>query len=206
MLIGLSGIFGAGKDAAALILEKHYGFQRFSFADCLKRELEVALRAALIPNGLPEKGREAFLTCLALGYLNPFAKPTPPEMRILMQQWGTEFRRAQDENYWVNKLRRSWEAVGRPDAAVPDTRFYNEAHWVRSENGLIFLINSGDRVAHNYDHRQLAHESERFALEQLANPTLVNYIVDNTMDDPTLGWLTSEIVDTYEMAAHGLAA
>ena len=42
--------------------------------------------------------------CLALGQLDPWSKPTTQEMRNLLQLWGTEFRREQNPDYWVEKV------------------------------------------------------------------------------------------------------
>jgi hypothetical protein len=52
----------------------------------------------------------------------------------LLQWWGTEFRRAQDENYWVNKLFASIPS-NTDIAIVSDVRFPNEADGIVDRGG-----------------------------------------------------------------------
>lgn len=189
MLIGLSGVMGAGKDAAADVLVHKYGFKRFTFAQALKDEVQVALASQIIPKGIHDAGRDAFLACLALELLNPFVKPTPPEIRVLLQQWGTEFRRKQDENYWVKKVQAAWYALGKPDACITDVRFGNELEWVQSEGGICVLIER-ETI---YDPNLLRHESERLVTQR----HLFNAIVDNKVHDPSLRRLEHAVTQVY---------
>lgn len=52
----------------------------------------------------------------------------------LLQWWGTEYRRAQDENYWVKKTFASIPA-NLDIAMITDVRFPNEVEGVRSRGG-----------------------------------------------------------------------
>jgi len=198
MLIGLGGFAGSGKDAAADILCDQFGFRRTSFAAALKDEIQVALAAKLIPEGLSQVGQEAFLTCLALDQLDPFVKPTTPEMRLLLQQWGTEFRRAQSVNYWVRKVRNAWYALGRPNTVVTDVRFYNEVDWVKSESGITAVV---QRIYRHYETGVLEymHESERLPYDLNA----FDLTIDNTR---TLKHLVGEVSRFHEKAYVRLAA
>lgn len=184
MLIGLSGLMGSGKDAAAEILVRDYGFVRKAFADRLKEEIKMALEAEIVPEGIHEAGQDAFLTCLALGILDPFSKPTSPEMRTLLQQWGTEFRRRQDADYWVNKVFKSWIADGRPDTVITDVRFTNEIKRLVDEGGIPILVD-GRRQCVTTE----LHESERLA----ARRSLFHYFINNTVEDPSLRFLSREV-------------
>lgn len=65
------------------------------------------------------------------------------QFRPILQWWGTEFRRAQDENYWVKKLH--WKALAKREKfiVVGDVRFENEAGYLKLNGGLIIRIERG---------------------------------------------------------------
>lgn len=149
--IGLVGPIGCGKSTAAKILRDKHGFVILSFASALRHEVaEVTLHGKEIPNDLIYESRRgnALLQELAtlLGEVSslpidqtardPYFKPTHAKMRRIMQLWGTEFRRDQDVNYWVNKLALdmgSFISEGR-SVVCDDVRFFgNEMifhnHW-----------------------------------------------------------------------------
>ncbi|MEN6534623.1 MAG: hypothetical protein ABFD89_13225 [Bryobacteraceae bacterium] len=134
-LIGLAGRMGSGKDTVAAMLAPH-GYERFAFADGLRREVEAAMLEKYAPPGcLSDDAVEAFLYA-------PIAeirsKPTTPRMRALLQQWGTEYRRGQDPDYWTGIMRERLSTVGA--AAISDVRFANEAELVRELGGEVWLI------------------------------------------------------------------
>lgn len=58
----------------------------------------------------------------------------------LLQWWGTEYRRAQNSNYWVDQ----WKAGLNPKANIimsTDMRFFNEAAAVKSVGGFTIQVN-----------------------------------------------------------------
>lgn len=58
----------------------------------------------------------------------------------LLQWWGTEYRRAQNSNYWVDQ----WKAAINPKADIvltTDMRFINEAEAVKSVGGFTVQVN-----------------------------------------------------------------
>lgn len=64
----------------------------------------------------------------------------PPLMRALLQNYGTEVRRKDHPEYWVNKWK---DAVGEStavDIVCDDVRFLNEAEAVRSVGGIVVRI------------------------------------------------------------------
>jgi enamine deaminase RidA (YjgF/YER057c/UK114 family) len=135
MLIGLTGYAGSGKDTVADILVRDHGFKRYAFAD---------------------KMREALLT------LNPFveecglslqdilsnetwdeAKRRYPEVRELLQRFGTEVGRAMfGEDFWVDLVARQIEdeLPWGSNVVMTDVRFANEANWVYHEFGTVLRI------------------------------------------------------------------
>lgn len=131
-LIGFAGMQGAGKDYMYGYLDGLLDGQevhRVAFADGVREEVAYEIFTAL---GLPTTGVEA----------RSWKKPYTDGQRWLLQQWGTEFRRAQDPDYWVkygldyirrNELRADvW--------CVTDVRFENEAEAIRSEGGVVVQV------------------------------------------------------------------
>lgn len=63
-------------------------------------------------------------------------------VRRLLQWWGTEYRRAQDPDYWTEAWGRKIEQydLSRTHILVDDVRFMNELEVVRSHGGQIVKI------------------------------------------------------------------
>ena len=117
-LLGFSGKMASGKDSVADAVMSRLGLAdaiHYSFATPLKEEVDVALKLARdgrtseIMSTLGVHDGDVggkFLTLLndALA-VDPTAsaRTRTPEMRRVLQFWGTEIRRAEDYNYWVNK-------------------------------------------------------------------------------------------------------
>lgn len=135
-IIGLAGKMGAGKDTVASILA-NYGYVRHGFADSLRDEVAEALFNPDFdePECLSSLAREAF-RCATTDEV--YRKPTTPRMRALLQEWGTEFRRAQREDYWVSIMREKLTGVDR--ACISDVRFADEAALVREMGGKVWII------------------------------------------------------------------
>lgn len=66
-------------------------------------------------------------------------------VRRLLQVWGTEYRRWQDEDYWVKALR-AWLACREPgeNVVVDDVRFRNEAELIHERGGLLVRLEPWD--------------------------------------------------------------
>lgn len=160
ILLGLAGHAGSGKDTVADYLCQQYGFIQFSFSDFLYAEISAAF-------GLDDesllRGREtkevqterlALNWCqdrefigtvvgvLAAENENTFFPlgEMPLSPRQILQWWGTEYRRKQDPNYWVNQaadfvfgLRGKYPYPELAPQYFVNTsvRFENERQWVR---------------------------------------------------------------------------
>jgi hypothetical protein len=100
------------------LADKH-GFTILSFAFELKMELVAA----------------------GFDYHDVWLKPTSPEMRALLQAWGT-MRRKQDPMYWIDKLMLKVERAiedGR-DIAIDDMRYVNEAEALAQEGAVLVRV------------------------------------------------------------------
>ena len=125
-LIGLAGHAGAGKDHTYHTLVEMFPdwkVARVAFADGVRMEVEEALTEGLARTHLP-----------AL-----WEKPYSYEVRRLLQWWGTELRRAEDEDYWVKKGIERIEGYERfaDLVVVTDVRFENEAVAIREAGGIV---------------------------------------------------------------------
>jgi len=165
IVIGLTGLAGAGKDTVADVLVTHAGFTKLAFADRLRLEVAGAFalgdRAGLLSD---REGKEqptdllsmrqckspSFIACCAAW--DSFEQPDwdhaawaaqPRSPREVMQLWGTEYRRAESPTYWLDQLVQrikdlNWD--GRDRFVVSDVRFGNEAAGVRMLGGEIWRI------------------------------------------------------------------
>lgn len=106
--------------------------RRYAFADALKREVNAAAVAAggmknLIEGGVPSYGM--LPDWVKFDPNAPMDDPLCPmgKQRTLLQWWGTEYRRNQDEDYWVKQLVYTVSCEMPEFALVTDFRFPNEA-------------------------------------------------------------------------------
>lgn len=167
MILGLAGRAGAGKDTAADVLCAGHGFFRMAFADALRREIVEAF--GIDPGLFAVDTKEVTTSALAIGRCNHgdflslmmragYSASTPRSPRQIMRWWGTEFRRAQNPDYWLDRAAETLDAAlqrGYRRIVITDLRFCNEANFIRRYNGQIWRIRR-DVV----DKRPIEHESE----------------------------------------------
>ena len=105
--------------------------RRYAFADALKREVNTA---AYLAGGMAKLITEE----VNYGRIPIWVKydPNAPmddplcplgKQRLLLQWWGTDYRRSQDEDYWVKQLKKVVEQDKPEFALITDFRFPNEA-------------------------------------------------------------------------------
>lgn len=70
------------------------------------------------------------------------------ESRLAIQYWGTDVRRSQDTNYWINQLVKMIvsELNNGNSVEISDVRFENEADSILDLNGKIIRIELPDKV------------------------------------------------------------
>lgn len=181
MLIGLSGPAGVGKDTIADYLVETHGFTKFSFSDALYREVSEAFGIPveeLQRRETKEMPRPTLmLENLGVTYddacAHPFAQVALPlvplprgQIRSLMsvplsprwvlQRWGTDYRRAQDPDYWIKKTAlwvQAWLDVTKDDGEYhgglvnTSVRFPNERAFIEKLNGLVWHVRRRDTGA-----------------------------------------------------------
>ncbi len=151
-ILGLMGDYpGVGKDTVAEYLVANHGFKRFAFADLLYEELSQAYGvtvAELSRRDLKEtyQRRFALRFCKDLEFSRVFRKVHPEvwldmplSPRLLLRTWGTEYRRAQDEDYWARPVFTEIDATS-GDSVVTDPRLENELSGVAERKGRLVRI------------------------------------------------------------------
>ena len=156
-IIGLTGLEGAGKDSAAEILHRHRIAFPVAFADALRQEVsrsfsvdmhELTCRATKeLPSELLALWRSTDLSFVsAVLASHPETDPNEPQSpRQIMRWWGTEYRRAQDPEYWIKAMREriAWAdgiPLPAPAIVITDVRFGNEADLIREMGGQIWRM------------------------------------------------------------------
>lgn len=202
MLIGFSGKAWVGKTTAAKYLEKEHGAIRLSFAAEVKREVRDFLLSVgiLCPSeylyGQKEKDKKIFFkprkivenpSYEYLQFLKDFIKKYAYydgqewvyfTGRQLLQWWGTDLRRKQDEDYWINQI--PWDALASDRLYVfDDVRFPNEFKAIAERHGLLVKIirpNVPEEV--RYDHSsETALDAFKFHCEIMNNREVENLYV-----------------------------
>lgn len=158
MVIGFIGFKQVGKSTAAKYLQETYGGVRINMKDALVAEikqnfpdlLEQIARTRDWDNGLDRAIDDLFAD-------------KPPLMRALLQNYGTEVRRRDNNNYWVNKW--TEEALKHHDSliVVDDVRFINEAEAVKALGGIIVWlvrddITTGGNHSSETEHLSIPHD------------------------------------------------
>jgi hypothetical protein len=146
MIIGFGNKARQGKDTCCESIQEWYGVDKVvcvNMADALRRELTAAIDAA--------GGLQNFMNSPVPGIhlpswvqLDPNPIMTDPLLPhgkhpLLLQWWGTNYRRATDSDYWVKKF---VEAIKLEDriVVVSDVRFRNEAKAIRDMGGILVNV------------------------------------------------------------------
>ncbi len=160
-IIALAGLAGSGKDTAADMLVLHAGFIKLAFADALRTEVAAAFgmggeRGLFEDRQAKETPtrRLALDRCWSAGFVKAVVTAAgapaggewmgaPRSPRQIMQWWGTEYRRAQQEDYWCKRMGLRIDGMlllGHRRIVITDCRFENEAAVVRRLGGVLWQM------------------------------------------------------------------
>lgn len=180
-LLGFAGFASAGKDTAGDVLVQRCGFVKFSFSDALYVEVAAAFDIAiefLKDRAHKERQTElmALWRCRDEGFVDRMIDAGQGQHQVhsprdILQWWGTEYRREQDQDYWVKRARdfyRQQIAAGAPGLVNCSVRFRNEAEWIRSESGAVVRIQRHGVGAVN------AHVSDRPLPAEYVSAEIIN--------------------------------
>jgi adenylate kinase family enzyme len=152
MIIGFTGYKQSGKSTASAYIQEKTGAVRVNFKDALIAEVAQNFPTLLTEIAKVTDSKDLFTE-------------KPPLMRALLQEYGTEVRRCDNPNYWVDK----WLATAGeyPNVVVDDVRFLNEAKAVKDMGGTIVRIVRNDIVSTD------SHSSETEMEQILVDHTIV---------------------------------
>ena len=137
-LIALTGFKHTGKTVAAKYLESK-GYVRHNFKDALITELKERF-PDLLKDILKVYVREDMVNVFTIDDLFNYK---PPLMRALMVNHGTEVRRRENPDYWVNNWMFTVAKENYPfkqNIVTDDVRFLNEAKAVKDAGGTIIRL------------------------------------------------------------------
>lgn len=117
MIFGIHGKAGAGKDTIGLMIQKLAGYQPHSFGEAIYREVAQAFQVSqeYLADRCIKEQPQAALSLMHCGdntFLNLMLEKYAAEEdsltrarspRWVLQQWGTEYRRNEDPEYWIKK-------------------------------------------------------------------------------------------------------
>lgn len=142
-VIGLIGGRGSGKTTCANYLNTHYNFQEFSFADPVKKIVEIVygFDYETLKGDTPEKREKRVSTRDPVWDKN---------MIQAMQFIGTElFRDHMDQDVWIKIMKRNIENLVKNNkrVVISDLRYPNEIEFVRSIGGSVWVLKRESNVA-----------------------------------------------------------
>ncbi|MFZ7338100.1 hypothetical protein ACLS0R_17870 [Comamonas jiangduensis] len=189
-IIGLTGANGAGKDTVASMLQAALHRQNrktaiVAFADALYQEVARAFNCTIEQLQL-RSTKEQPIKALMLSMCGdpwfhwsieqacnvPVALDEPRSPRQILQWWGTEYRRTQNPQYWVQRFQKTAQALLATEVQhviVTDVRFADEAQCIRAMGGEVWCVHR-----HNHQPAGTGHISEVTGKEFAPEATIHN--------------------------------
>lgn len=184
-LVLLHGMPRSGKDTVAQYAIDRYGFHHLKFATHLYREVAEAFDVSVAQLESHEWKTRPQIDLAPWLCRDPefaeiqratFPAGEIPTSRRILQLWGTEYRRRQDNDYWVKRLDADMHAAaqrGHERFVVSDLREQHEAQWalLQTLRGVVtgpthmvelvrpgaVAIDTGGGVIHRTDQRLPSH-------------------------------------------------
>lgn len=183
LILGITGHHNTGKTTVAQLLQTHADARAMAFSDGIYAEVAQAFEISIIDLAQRQGKNQpqrllALQNCTDKAFAQaalPHAEgdlQTPRSPRQILEWWGTEYRRAQNPNYWVEATAariahyRSHHCT-RP-IVLADVYKHNEAALIRALGGTIWRI---ERPGHE---QRTAHATSTEHLQIQADLTLHN--------------------------------
>ena len=152
--IVIAGKMGYGKDyVGSLIKDSFSNIEKISFADALKEEVEHIINLirnnsslehlAYEMNVSKDEIKPLYIAMIAFKDINELTvKKKNSTIRFMLQYWGTDVRRKNNENYWVQKTVDKILEINKLGnvALITDGRFPNELKGVSKLNGITIQL------------------------------------------------------------------
>lgn len=139
MLVGITGLAGAGKDTVGSYLVSNYEFTRYAFADKVKElTLQANPHIEEVNLYLDELLNETSLEDAKIEYYS---------LRKFLQGIGHGARQVFGDNFWIDQVfdqNLPWRTV------ITDVRYKNEFDAVRRNGGFIIRINRDVQLVNNH--------------------------------------------------------
>lgn len=189
-IIGLTGANGAGKDTVASMLQAALHRQNrktaiVAFADALYQEVARAFNCTIeqlqlrSTKELPAEWLKLskcqdqnFLRFVDQGEWHFTQLHSLRSPRQILQWWGTEYRRTQNPQYWVQRFQKTAQALLATEVKhviVTDVRFADEAQCIRAMGGEVWCV-----LRHNHQPAGTGHISEVTGKEFAPEATIHN--------------------------------
>mgnify|MGYP006351879841 CR=1 FL=1 len=181
-IIGLCGFARSGKSTVAQHLVDNHKFEKVNFKDGLVSEMRERLNNTLLAIAKEYSQHDPTEWDIERLFFDK-----PPIMRALMQEYGTEVRRADNKNHWVKTWIRS--IMDKNLIVVDDVRFQNEYDAVKDMGGIIIRVKRSD-ITTGGDHQS---ETEHLSFKE-------DFIIDAAPNDHAGAYAQLEtIIDTIKI-------
>lgn len=152
--IVIAGKMGYGKDYVGNLIKDNFSnVEKISFADALKEEVEHIINLirnnsslehiAYEMNVSKDEIKPLYIAMIAFKDINELTvKKKNSTIRFMLQYWGTDVRRKNNENYWVQKTVDKILEINKLGnvALITDGRFPNELKGVSKLNGITIQL------------------------------------------------------------------
>lgn len=152
--IVISGKMGFGKDYVGNLIKNEYSnIEKISFADALKEEVECIINLIKNNSSLENVAKEMNVTkdevlpiykaMVQFDNINELSvKNKNSTIRFMLQYWGTDVRRNNNEDYWVQKTVDKILKINKTKkvALITDGRFINEIKGVSDLGGITIRL------------------------------------------------------------------
>ena len=152
--IVIAGKMGYGKDYVGNLIKNNFSnIEKISFADALKEEVEHIINLtrnnsslehiAYEMNVSKDEIKPLYIAMIAFKDINELTvKKKNSTIRFMLQYWGTDVRRKNNENYWVQKTVDKILEINKLGnvALITDGRFPNELKGVSELNGITIQL------------------------------------------------------------------
>jgi hypothetical protein len=183
IVLGLTGHHNTGKTTVAQLLETHADARAMAFSDGIYAEVAQAFGCSILdlasPLGKTHPQRllalqhcadKAFVECVQAHAEGDLQTPRTP--RQILEWWGSEYRRTQAPDYWLECIRSRifhlrMHSCRRP-IVLADVYKHNEAEMIRNMGGTIWRI---ERPGHE---QRTTHATSTEHLQIQADLTLHN--------------------------------
>lgn len=183
IVLGLTGHHNTGKTTVAQLLETHADARAMAFSDGIYAEVAQAFGCSILdlasPLGKTHPQRllalqhcadKAFVECVQAHAEDDLQTPRTP--RQILEWWGSEYRRTQAPDYWLECIRSRifhlrMHSCRRP-IVLADVYKRNEAEMIRNMGGTIWRI---ERPGHE---QRTTHATSTEHLQIQADLTLHN--------------------------------